>query len=412
MGVALETLCQPPFALIAKRHAEFPNLVLLKYNQIESDMDNPLVCQCRGVILDEADNWAIVSRPFDKFWNAHEGRAATIDWTTARVQEKLDGSLIQMYWYRGLWRVGTSGTPDATGRVNGFNLTFQELFWEAFEEMRFDVPPAENARSVTFLFELMSPYNRVVTKQSGHTLRLIGLRERTGKEYPTRSYAGYNPVHEFALTTPSEIEDTFLHMDPLDQEGYVIVDAAFNRIKVKHPGYVALHHLRDNLTPKGILDVVRKGETGEVLASFPEWKDEFARVQRAYDWLVERITLRWRMAQGQPTQKDFAIAVKDFPYSGVLFALRKGTVQSVKEALVDARLDRLMEWTTGGQNGDSEASSAGPESDGTHGGGVSQDGNHSVGERSYREHERSGVTLQASSRDRIPRTSRTASSWI
>jgi hypothetical protein len=169
-------------------------------------------------------------------------------------------------------------------------------------------------------------------------------------------------------------------MDPLDQEGYVIVDAAFNRIKVKHPGYVALHHLRDNLTPKGIMDVVRKGETGEVLASFPEWQDEFDRVRRAYDWLVERITLRWLISRGQPTQKDFALAVKDFPYSGVLFALRKGTVQSVREALVDTRLDRLMEWTTGGQNGDSEASSARPESgDAGVRSGVSPDGNYQVG---------------------------------
>lgn len=343
-GASLDALSKPPYALVIRRHAEFPNLVLFKYNQIESEMDSPLVCQCRGLILDETDNWHCVSRPFDKFWNAHEGRAAIIDWSTARVQEKLDGSLIQMYYYAGQWRVGTSGTPDALGEVNGSNQTFSELFWQTFRRMGLAVP-GDGAIGLTYLFELMTPANRVVVRHREPTIRLIGVRDTLLEcEFRVHDGWGYPAVREFPLTTMADVEATFAQFHPLDQEGYVIVDGEFNRIKVKHPGYVALHHLRDHLTPKGILDVVRRGETSEVLASFPEWFTEFARVETAYQALVQRIQTTWEQWRHTVIQKEFALAVKDEPWSGVLFALRKGTVSTVREALMNVHLDRLTEW--------------------------------------------------------------------
>src|SRR4051812_14936403 len=57
------------YAIKVKRHGEFPNLVMLKYDQINSPMSEPIVQECRGIILDEADNWRVVSFPFRKFFN-------------------------------------------------------------------------------------------------------------------------------------------------------------------------------------------------------------------------------------------------------------------------------------------------------------------------------------------------------
>ena len=91
----------------------YPNLVLFKYDQVNSPMDNPVVQECRGIILDEADDWRVIARPFTKFYNYGEPNAASIDWTTARVQEKVDGSLCAFYHYKGDWHVATTGTPDA-----------------------------------------------------------------------------------------------------------------------------------------------------------------------------------------------------------------------------------------------------------------------------------------------------------
>src|SRR5580704_18173365 len=84
------------FAIAAKRHNTYPNLVLFKYNQIDSPFSEQIVRECRGLILDEANDWKIVNRSFDKFFNYGEGHAANIDWDSAKCLEKMDGSLIQM----------------------------------------------------------------------------------------------------------------------------------------------------------------------------------------------------------------------------------------------------------------------------------------------------------------------------
>src|SRR4051812_12696961 len=86
----LEELCAR-FAIRAKRHSVHPNLVQLKYNQVFSPMHEPVVQECRGLIVDEADGWRVVSRSYDKFFNFGEPNAPAIDWSSAKVYEKLDG---------------------------------------------------------------------------------------------------------------------------------------------------------------------------------------------------------------------------------------------------------------------------------------------------------------------------------
>ena len=118
----------------AKRHQTHSNLVLLKYNQIESPMSSPIVQECRGIILDEADDWNVVARAFDKFFNYGEGHAAEINWQTARVQEKVDGSLCLVFFYKREWHVATTGTPDASGDVNASGKSFADYFWDTLNE--------------------------------------------------------------------------------------------------------------------------------------------------------------------------------------------------------------------------------------------------------------------------------------
>ncbi len=273
-----------------KRHGRYPNLVQFKYDQIESPMGSPLVQECRGVILDEDNNWEVVARPFNKFFNHGEGHAAPIDWATARVQEKLDGSLIIMYHYRDEWHVATSGTPDASGEVNGTNQTFAELFWKVWDEMRLGSPRNSHWAHKTYLFELMTPYNRVVVRHEKSRIVFIGLKDRnTGQEFEIGQEEeshdeydfGFAPeVRVFPLQSTEDIIETFNAMSPLTQEGYVVVDANFNRIKVKHPGYVAIHHMRDGFGPRRMLEVVRSGEGSELLVYYHEWQKGLRRRQR------------------------------------------------------------------------------------------------------------------------------------
>ena len=85
-----ELLQEAPYFLEVK---EDEGYVLLKYNQIKSDFSQPIVQQARGIIvkyLHDCGFWKIVCWPFDKFFNYGESYAASIDWSSARVQEKID----------------------------------------------------------------------------------------------------------------------------------------------------------------------------------------------------------------------------------------------------------------------------------------------------------------------------------
>lgn len=331
------------YGITARRHGVYTNLVSLKYHQIESPMAEAIVRQCRGIVLDQDNGWKVVARPFDKFFNYGEGHAAQLDWNTARVQEKLDGSLMSMYWYDGAWNVASSGTPDAGGDVNGNTMTFADLFWNVFEKLAYAQPANTDT---TYMFELMTKFNRVVVPHNEDRLVLIGIRHTaTGEEETVNgpSDITWERVREFPLQSIADVETTFQTLDPLKQEGYVVVDGGFNRVKVKHPGYVAIHHMRDGFGPKTALEIVRSGETSELLTHFPEWRGEVDAIRGNFDGLVAELEAEYEKIRHIPVQKDFALKAVKTRCSSALFTLRSGRTPSIRRFLAEMNISSLME---------------------------------------------------------------------
>src|SRR3990172_1114954 len=91
-GLTPEELCKAHGLETPRRHGEFPNLILFVYDQTTSSKSDAVANECRGLILDEADDWTVISYSMNRFFNAGEPAAAHIDWPSARVEEKLDGS--------------------------------------------------------------------------------------------------------------------------------------------------------------------------------------------------------------------------------------------------------------------------------------------------------------------------------
>jgi hypothetical protein len=320
------------FAISAKRHREFSQLVMLKYNQINSPMAEPIVQQCRGIIMDESHDWAVVSYPFDKFFNYGELNAAVIDWHTATVFEKLDGSLMTLYWFAGQWRVASSGTPDASGPAHESGITFAELFWRTWEAMGYRLPEDQNS---CYMFELMTPLNRIIVQHAEPKLVLIGARNLADfKERDAGAVAkkyGWKSVEAYPLRSLSECCEAAAKLNPLTGEGYVVRDSEFRRIKVKSPQYVALSHLKETLSPRAMLDVIRKGESDEFLNYFPEIRPVYETVKAKFDQLCDELTAEYAANRQIESQKDFALAIKGSRCSGALFALRNGKAATLRD---------------------------------------------------------------------------------
>src|SRR6266404_599950 len=139
-GLNLEELAK--LGIYTKAHSMYANILNFNYDQIEAVDGNPLVEECRSLILDSDKNWNILARGYNRFYNYGQGSAAEINWSQSKVLMKLDGSYCALWFdpYEQKWNIATRGVPDATGEVNGYGKTFQELFWETFNAFGYTLP--------------------------------------------------------------------------------------------------------------------------------------------------------------------------------------------------------------------------------------------------------------------------------
>jgi len=227
-----------PFYINIKKDEE-KGLYLLKYNLVKSDFNFKACCQARGIIL-EIDSNKIVCNPFEKFFNLNEKLAANIDWQTAEVQEKYDGSVIKMFYYANQWMIATNGCIDAGEARIASGLSFQTMFDEAKALTMLQLDQLDVNK--TYLFELMHPSNPIVIEHE--RARLVHLATRDNETGDESEYKpiGVEQVTTFPLNTAKKCVDAAKRLGRGDKEGFVVVDCARNRVKIKSPTYVQLHH--------------------------------------------------------------------------------------------------------------------------------------------------------------------------
>lgn len=160
--------------------SKFENFYLFKYDQILANWNEKIVSECRGIILQKTDVWNYVSIPFQKFFNLQEGRCEFFDdkkfetnVKNIKLFEKLDGSCIQLWFDGNDWRASTLGSIQ-TASVGDFDFSFSDLFWKIFNNSGFD--KKNLVVGYTYIFELWSKYNQVVTQYEEEMIVLLGVR--------------------------------------------------------------------------------------------------------------------------------------------------------------------------------------------------------------------------------------------
>jgi hypothetical protein len=336
-----EKLAAPPYCL---KIQEKDGLVILTYNMIESNFALKIVQEARGIIFDSLDNFKVVCFPFTKFFGSHDPLAAKIDWESAEIQEKLDGSLLKVWYARGEWHISTNGMIDAreADASIDFNKTFYDLFMEAKEKASLDFGVLNI--NFTYMFELTSPYNRMVVPYSETQITHIGTRDNISfKEYEIDIWIKKPKKYKF-----NSLEDCIENAKtlPFDEEGYVVVDRQFNRVKVKSTAYLSAHHLKNNgvVTYSRVLDMIRAEQHDDFLAIFPEYREHFDKVLSKYTELLSECCKGIEYAANNkfPTRKDFAVWATRHKYPALLFAWLDGRVKKVESYLKDVPSDKLL----------------------------------------------------------------------
>lgn len=335
-GVAtLESLSQE-LHLNIYRHPTLP-LVGFKYCQIDSPKLHPIVRECRGIVLEDG-SWNLVAKAFNRFFNVGEDAEdfAKFDWSNFSCTSKEDGSLILLYHYADEWRINTSGS-FAFGEVQGYSLSWQELFWSTSGIQPDDLKGLEN---YTLVLELCTPYNRVVRRYQTPRVYLLSAFINHKDGWEERDIEGIKAIHHrftdrnvllpdfYTFPSKDAISHFLVEMEEKDKtfEGVILRDWTDRRYKWKTKTYVALHQLKDNgniLLPKRVVPIVLAGEVDEVIATLPETRTAMLDARDILDRAYAELIALWNKAKDLPTQKEYAMAVKDHPLCGLLFDMRK-----------------------------------------------------------------------------------------
>lgn len=337
---------------------DYPSKILLKYDQIESDMSLEEVQECRGLIL-EKHTWKVLSLAFKKFFNSGETNAAVIDWDNSIIYSKEDGSMIQVYWdwHKELWFAATTGTAEGEGEVNNkFGTTFNELFWSTVQN-KYGLNDCLLDKDHVYVFELTTPYNIVVTPHGESSAKLLAVRNRkTLVEIPHKDLymvsvsLGVPLVKSYDLNVDNadELADTLIGM-PWSEEGYVVRDGNDNRVKIKNPAYLQAHHLKNKMGNHHIMGIIKTNEIEEFASTFPDRKEELYKLKDGYDGLVSKLESIWsELSKIRPSdassdeRKKFAMSVMETTtkndlkmFSGLYFGLVDGKIESVKEYMLN-----------------------------------------------------------------------------
>lgn len=331
--------------IISKQSEQYPNLYLFKYDQIRSPMSDIVVQECRGLILDKSSSWQIICFPYTKFFNYGETNCVELDIESVEAYPKLDGSLINMYYYNNEWRISTSGNPDASGPVLnelGNNISFKELFWEVWDKLNYTLPPL-TFKEFTFMFELTTPYNRIVVQHHFNNIVLHGVKNRISFEEVNLkdindtawngnwSWCNWDKCYPIIITNIPRIIEYTNTLNPLEQEGFILVDKYFNRAKIKSEAYVNLHHIRSTISSKAMLEIIRKNEAGEFLQYFPEYKELHKSIKTKYIKLIVFIgsfVNEWKCKKSELekqglelSRKEVGLFFKNYFFCGIMFRL-------------------------------------------------------------------------------------------
>ena len=217
------------------------------------------------------------------------------------------------------------------------------------------------------MFELVSPWTRVVVPWKDNDLYFLGVRDnKTFDEQLPFSHElakKFKTPKKFDLHTLDDCLAATKDM-PWDEEGYVVVDKHFNRVKVKGAAYVAAHHLKNNgvMSTSRAVELARANEIDEVLSYFPEFKTDLLDVKAKYDALVKEFSrldaavakwlvdngydkAPWLVENGGKERKKLAMwAFKETKYPNVVFGLVDKKYESSTEWLKTVKAEMIVNW--------------------------------------------------------------------
>lgn len=274
-------LTNEPYNLIIKEDNSYPNLYMVTYDKNNSNLHDPVVKQCRGIILEKESN-KIICYTFNKGNNIEANDNIDnntlkildqLDWKSTKVELSIDGTQIRLFYYQNEWRYATTRCIDAK-KARWFTCN---NFYDLFKDADYVINYNKLDKNCCYSFVLCHPKNRIVVKYNKpklvHVLtrNLITFDEidtNIGVEKPRRfkKFNSYNDIISDAINNNN-----------LD-EGYMLCDNKRFRVKIKNKTYCKIKELRGNTNNLfyHYLQLRYNNLIEPYLSFYPEFKNKFA----------------------------------------------------------------------------------------------------------------------------------------
>ncbi|MFC7663672.1 T4 RnlA family RNA ligase [Methylorubrum suomiense] len=209
----------------------------------------------RGLILDRAKG-RVLATPFPKFFNVGEKRGVVPD-LPFEAYEKLDGSLIIVFFHDGRWKAATKGA---------FNS--EQARWAQIRLDQSDLSPL--VPGATYLFEAVYPENRIVVHYDEPALVMLAAYAEDGLELSyadvlaTCNALGWRAARRYAFQSIPEMVKTAEAL-PANDEGFVIRFSDGLRLKLKGAEYRRIHALISRCTPLAMWEAMSAGDDVDAL---------------------------------------------------------------------------------------------------------------------------------------------------
>jgi hypothetical protein len=249
-------------------------LAMIYYDKEKSDMASPNTKAFRSVVWNMNTNRPVCVGP------RHGSTFVdTIDMSNVgRVEDFVDGVMINMFHDGATWRLATRTQLDATGHFYG-KRPFAELFWETFRNKGLDVATLDP--TVTYSWVLQHPEERVVVNPSygiaGLWLVEVGAIDMDGTfmSLPIPSVLQAFAPARHDVSTAAEIRDRVTawgHRFGSQWKGLMIHMTDGTRYKLRSAEYDAAAALRGNQAKLPYLWLERwtEGKLGTYVRAFPE----------------------------------------------------------------------------------------------------------------------------------------------
>lgn len=305
------------------------NLFIWNYTDMTQckQLWDEVTIHARGLVTDDQGN--IVARSFKKFHNIEENRhVATKDFV---IYEKLDGSLIIVFWYDNEWIVASRGSFES----------FQSQVARELLQDKFDCLKKELAYS----FEVIYPENRIVVDyHDRRDIVFLAAFDVNGNEHIEECVE----LSRHGITCPVTYNfDDYKKIKQLDwtnSEGFVVRFSNGDRVKIKFQNYLTMHRIVTNINAKEVWNMFCKNHDSiddTVLAMIPDefmkWvHDKWSSFHHMFHSIkTEYLCLHQVCKNSTYSRAEYAKLASKQKHPKLLFALFDGKVKAFDELICD-----------------------------------------------------------------------------